>query len=698
LNCAARSEPARERLWIQTRPSFAVSILAGRDIQNEQGLYAYRFTDQEVMTMPISITLPDGSSREYADGTTGYDIASGIGPRLAKAAVAVTVDGAMWDLDRPIEADASVSVVTESTEAGRHVIRHSAAHIMAQAVLDLFPGAKFAIGPAIEDGFYYDFGVEEPFTPEDLERIEMRMSEIVDQDQAFDRGELSISEAMEAFSDQPFKREIIAGVDAGEGVDGDFVSTYRNEAFLDLCRGPHLPSTGRLKAYALTRSAGAYWRGDEKNPQLQRIYGTAWESKKSLDEYRVRLEEAAKRDHRKLGAELDLFSFPQELGSGLAVWHPKGGILRRTVEDYSRRTHADFGYEYVVTPHLAKAGLWETSGHLQFYKDTMYPPMELDGGENRPGQEYLVKPMNCPFHILIYKSRSRSYRELPLRLFELGTVYRYEMSGVIHGLMRARGFTQDDSHIFTTEAELAGELQRLLNFVLMVLRDFGFEEFEADLSTKPEKAVGDPDLWVRAEEYLAAALDTADVTYQLAAGEGAFYGPKIDIHIKDAIGRRWQLSTIQVDFAQPENFDLEYATNENTKERPVMVHRALLGSVERFIGILTEHYAGAFPPWLSPVQVTVVPVADRHIGYAQEVAETLSARKIRVEVDKADDTVGEKIRSAITQKHPVVLVVGDTDVENATVGMRLRGEESEERGIALSDASDQIAALVAPPR
>jgi threonyl-tRNA synthetase len=675
-----------------------VSILAGRDIQNEQGLYAYRFTDQEVMTMPISITLPDGSSREYADGTTGYDIASGIGPRLAKAAVAVTVDGAMWDLDRPIEADASVSVVTESTEAGRHVIRHSAAHIMAQAVLDLFPGAKFAIGPAIEDGFYYDFGVEEPFTPEDLERIEMRMSEIVDQDQAFDRGELSISEAMEAFSDQPFKREIIAGVDAGEGVDGDFVSTYRNDAFLDLCRGPHLPSTGRLKAYALTRSAGAYWRGDEKNPQLQRIYGTAWESKKSLDEYRVRLEEAAKRDHRKLGAELDLFSFPQELGSGLAVWHPKGGILRRTVEDYSRRTHADFGYEYVVTPHLAKAGLWETSGHLQFYKDTMYPPMELDGGENRPGQEYLVKPMNCPFHILIYKSRSRSYRELPLRLFELGTVYRYEMSGVIHGLMRARGFTQDDSHIFTTEAELAGELQRLLNFVLMVLRDFGFEEFEADLSTKPEKAVGDPDLWVRAEEYLAAALDTADVTYQLAAGEGAFYGPKIDIHIKDAIGRRWQLSTIQVDFAQPENFDLEYATNENTKERPVMVHRALLGSVERFIGILTEHYAGAFPPWLSPVQVTVVPVADRHIGYAQEVAETLSARKIRVEVDKADDTVGEKIRSAITQKHPVVLVVGDTDVENATVGMRLRGEESEERGIALSDASDQIAALVAPPR
>jgi threonyl-tRNA synthetase len=661
-------------------------------------LYAYRFTDKDATTMPITITLPDGSSREYPDGTTGFDVASEIGPRLAKAAVAVTVDGAMWDLNRPIESDASVSVVTESTEAGRHVIRHSAAHIMAQAVLDLFPGAKFAIGPAIEDGFYYDFEVEEPFTPEDLERVETRMSEIVAQNQTFDRGELSISEAMEAFSDQPFKREIIAGVDADEGVDGDSVSTYRNEAFLDLCRGPHLSSTGRLRAYALTRSAGAYWRGDEENPQLQRIYGTAWESKKALDEYRVRLEEAAKRDHRKLGAELDLFSFPQELGSGLAVWHPKGGILRRTVEDYSRRTHADFGYEYVVTPHLAKAGLWETSGHLQFYRDTMYPAMELDGGENRPGQEYLVKPMNCPFHILIYKSRSRSYRELPLRLFELGTVYRYEMSGVIHGLMRARGFTQDDSHIFTTEAELSGELQRLLDFVLMVLRDFGFEEFEADLSTKPEKFVGDPDLWVKAEEYLAAALDAADVNYRLAAGEGAFYGPKIDIHIKDAIGRRWQLSTIQVDFAQPENFDLEYATNENTKERPVMIHRALLGSVERFIGILTEHYAGAFPAWLSPVQVTLVPVADRHVGYAQEVAETLSARNIRVEVDEADDTVGEKIRNAITQKHPVVLVVGDSDVEEGTVGMRLRGEESEERGIALSDASDRIADLVAPPR
>jgi threonyl-tRNA synthetase len=648
--------------------------------------------------MTINITLPDGSTRAYGDGTSAYDIAVGIGSRLAKAAVAATVDGAMWDLHRPIPNDASVSIVTDTTEGGRHVIRHSAAHIMAQAVLDLFPDANFAIGPAIEDGFYYDFEVDDPFTPEDLERIEDRMAEIVAVDQSFVRGEETIAQAMETFTDQPFKREIIAGVDAAEGVEGDLVSTYRNDEFIDLCRGPHLVSTGRLKAFRLTRSAGAYWRGDESNPQLQRIYGTAWESKKALDSYQVRLEEAAKRDHRKLGSELDLFSFPQELGSGLAVWHPKGGILRRTIEDYSRRTHAEFGYEYVVTPHVAKAGLWETSGHLDFYRDSMYPAMEMDGGEDHQGQEYFVKPMNCPFHILIYRSRGRSYRELPLRLFELGTVYRYEMSGVIHGLMRARGFTQDDSHIFATESQLAEELQRLLDFVLMVLRDFGFDEFEADLSTKPDKAVGDPDLWVKAEDHLAGALNNTDVSYQLAPGEGAFYGPKIDIHIRDAIGRRWQLSTIQVDFAQPENFDLQYASSQNTKERPVMIHRALLGSIERFIGILTEHYAGAFPPWLSPVQVTVVPVADRHNEYAAEVADALSGRNVRVEVDTADDTVGEKIRTAILQKHPVVLVVGDSDVETGTVGMRLRGEDAEERGIALSEAADRIADLVAPPR
>ncbi|GMQ93709.1 MAG: threonine--tRNA ligase [Acidimicrobiia bacterium] len=648
--------------------------------------------------MPLTITLPDGSQQEYQDDVTGHVIASDIGPRLAKAAVAVTVDGAMYDLHRPILDDASVSIVTDNTEAGRHVIRHSAAHIMAQAVLDLFPDAKYAIGPPIEDGFYYDFQVDEPFTPADLDLIESKMAEIVASDQSFERGELSIDEALETFADQPFKREIIEGVDSGEGVEGGSVSTYRNDRFVDLCRGPHLSSTGKLKSFKLMRSAGAYWRGDENRPQLQRIYGTAWESKKALDVYLVRLEEAAKRDHRKLGSELDLFSFPSELGSGLAVWHPKGGILRRTIEDYSRRTHAAFGYEYVVTPHIAKADLWETSGHVDFYRDGMYPSMELDGGDGRPGQKYFVKPMNCPFHILIYKSRSRSYRELPLRLFELGTVYRYERSGVIHGLMRARGFTQDDSHIFTTEGQLADELQKLLDFVLMVLRDFGFDEFEADLSTKPEKAVGDPALWVKAEEYLAGALDKTDLSYQLAPGEGAFYGPKIDIHVKDAIGRRWQLSTIQVDFAQPENFGLEYASHENTRERPVMIHRALLGSIERFIGILTEHYAGSFPAWLSPVQTSVVPVADRHNAYAQTVADTLSAQGARVEVATADATVGEKIRTAITQKHPVVLVVGDDDVEHGTVGMRLRGDDTEERGITLGEAVSRISEIIAEPR
>ncbi len=648
--------------------------------------------------MSVTITLPDGSQREYDDGVTGYDVASDIGPRLAKAAVAVTVDSEMYDLMRPIDHDAAVAIVTEDTEAGRHVIRHSAAHIMAQAVLEMFPGSTFAIGPAITDGFYYDFSVEEPFTPEDLSRIEKKMNDIVAADQRFDRDELSIDEAKEAFADHPFKLEIIEGVDSDEGVEDGSVSTYRNAEFVDLCRGPHLPSTGRLKAFKLMRSAGAYWRGDESNPQLQRIYGTAWESSKALAEYLTRLDEASKRDHRKLGAELDLYSFPNELGSGLAIWHPNGGILRKVIEDYSRRTHINGGYEYVVTPHVAKADLWETSGHVNFYTEGMYPMMELDGDGDKPGQGYYVKPMNCPGHILVYRSRARSYRELPLRLFELGTVYRYERSGVVHGLMRARGFTQDDSHIFTTEDDLADELQRLLDFVLMVLRDFGFEEFEADLSTRPEKFVGDVNLWKKAEEYLATSLDNAGLPYQLAPGEGAFYGPKIDIHIKDAIGRRWQLSTIQVDFAQPENFELEYTTSENTKTRPVMIHRALLGSVERFVGILVEHYAGAFPMWLAPVQATIVPVADRHNEYAHEVGEALRAAGLRVEVDTADQTVGEKIRQAITHKHPAVLVVGDDDVANKSVGLRMRGEDKDTRGVPLDDAVERLAGEAEPPR
>jgi threonyl-tRNA synthetase len=630
---------------------------------------------------------------EYPDGVTGAEVAAAIGPRLAQAAVAVKVDGAFTDLDRALTADAGFEVVTDRTEDGRHVLRHSAAHVMAQAVLDLHPGAKFAIGPPITDGFYYDFEVDEPFTPEDLEAIERRMSEIIGENQPFERDILTVDEALEVFADQPFKAEIIRGVDEAEGAGGSEVSVYRNLGFVDLCRGPHVASTGRLKAVKLMRSAGAYWRGDENNPQLQRIYGTAWESRKELDAYLERLEEAERRDHRKLGAELDLYSFPAELGSGLAVWHPKGGLLRKEIEDYSRRTHLANGYEIVASPHVAKADLWQTSGHLDFYSEGMYPGMEMDNET-----EYRLKPMNCPFHILIYRNRGRSYRELPLRLYELGTVYRYERSGVVHGLLRARGFTQDDSHIFALESQLAAELQNLLDFTLMVLRDFGFEEFEADLSTRPEKFVGREDLWDKAERALAEALETAGLPYQVADGEGAFYGPKIDVHVRDAIGRRWQLSTLQVDFAQPDNFDLAYATDENTRERPVMIHRALMGSIERFVGILVEHYAGAFPCWLAPVQATVVPVADRHVEYAMKVEAALSFAGLRADVDEAHDTVGEKIRRAITQKHPAVLVVGDADVEEGTVGLRLRGEEQERRGVGLDDAVRELSDRCAPPQ
>ncbi len=643
--------------------------------------------------MALTITFPDGSERTYDAGVTGADIAASIGPRLAKAAVAIKLDGEAVDLGRPIEADGTVEIITDSTEDGRHVMRHSAAHVMAQAVLDLYPGSKFAIGPPITDGFYYDFEVDEPFTPDDLERIEKRMAEIIAADQPFEREEMSVAEALEVFAGQPFKVEIINSVDEDEGAGGAGVSVYRNLSFVDLCRGPHVPSTKRLKAVKLMRSAGAYWRGDENNPQLQRIYGTAWESKKELDAYLHRLEEAERRDHRKLGQELELFSFPQDLGSGLAVWHPKGGLLRMIIEDYSRRTHLDHDYEIVATPHVAKADLWHRSGHLSFYAEGMYPGMVLD--ENT---EYRMKPMNCPFHILIFGSRGRSYRELPLRMFELGTVYRYERSGVVHGLMRARGFTQDDSHIFIEEKDIAAELQNLLDFTLMVLRDFGFTDFEADLSTKdPEKYIGSDELWQKAEDALRLALETAELPYSVAEGEGAFYGPKIDVHVRDAIGRRWQLSTLQVDFAQPENFDLLYATDHNNRERPVMIHRALMGSIERFVGILIEHYAGALPGWLSPVQATIVSVADRHLDYAHKVAAGLREAGLRVDVDSADDTVGEKIRRAITQKHPAVLVVGDDDVANGTAGIRLRQEE-ERRGEAVAEITAELVELCRPPR
>ncbi len=643
--------------------------------------------------MTIAIELPDGSTQDFPDGTTGLDVARSIGKRLAEAAVAVELDGRLLDLTRPLPHGGRLRIVTDDTEEGRAVLRHSAAHVLAQAVLSLYPGATFAIGPPIEDGFYYDFDIGRPFTPEDLERIEAKMAEIIAADQPFVREEVSRDRALELFADHPYKREIIESVEPSEVEPGSAVTLYRNDGFVDLCRGPHVPSTGRLRAVKLLRSAGAYWRGDERRPQLQRIYGTAWESKKALDAYLHRLEEAERRDHRRLGPELDLFSFPRDLGAGLVVWHPKGGAVRRVIEDHSRRLHERYGFQFVFTPHVAKAQLWETSGHLAYYAENMYPGMELDHGE-----EYRVKPMNCPFHVLIYKSRGRSYRDLPLRLFELGSVYRYERSGVIHGLLRARGFTQDDSHTFCTRDQLQQELAMHLDFVLTWLRDFGFTEFEADLSTRPDKWVGELDLWEQAEAELADALDQSGLDYRLAEGEGAFYGPKIDVHVRDAIGRRWQMATIQVDFALPANFELEYASPENTPERPVMIHAAKAGSIERFFGVLVEHYAGAFPMWLAPVQVTVVPVADRHVDYARRVADTLRAGAVRVEVDASNDTVGEKIRTALSQKHPAVLVVGDRDVEASTVGMRYYGDEQERRGVALADAVSELTERARPPR
>lgn len=641
--------------------------------------------------MSIELIYPDGSAHSFEDGTTGFDVASSIGSRLAKAALAVKVDGNFFDLHRALPRGGVLEVVTDSSEDGRHILRHSSAHVLAQAVLSLFDDATFAIGPAITDGFYYDFALSRPFTSEDLEAIEAKMADIIRDDQPFERVEMTQSEALQSFADHPFKVEIIESVDPSE-MDAERlangageVSAYKNLDFVDLCRGPHVPSTGRLKAVKLLRSAGAYWRGDENKAQLQRIYGTAWESKKELEAYLERLDEAERRDHRKLGPELDLFSFPRELGTGLVVWHPEGGMVRKLMEDHSRRLHERYGFDYVFSPHLAKEDLWETSGHLDYYADGMYPAMEMDGHQN-----YRVKPMSCPFHVLIYRSGNRSYRELPIRLSELAAVYRNERSGVVHGLLRARGFTQDDSHTFCRRDQVETELAMHLDFVLTWLKDFGFTDFEADLSTRPEKSVGDLDLWDVAEKALEDALVAADVPYQVADGEGAFYGPKIDVHVRDAIGRRWQMSTIQVDFALPEKFKIDYVTAGDGRERPVMIHSAKAGSIERFFGVLVEHYAGAFPMWLAPVQATVVPVADRHDAYAQEVAQSLRAAGIRVDTDLADATVGEKIRKALTHKRPAVLVVGDDDVANRTVGLRMRGEDTDERGVTLGDAESRL--------
>ena len=652
----------------------------------------------------ISITLPDGSSRMVAAGSTVGDLAGSIGRGLAKAAVIGKVNGVECDLVWPMADGDEVEIVPEESGRGLYTLRHSTAHVLAQAVLDLFPGATFAIGPPIEDGFYYDFrlppdpangGAPGTFKPEDLDAIDARMREIIKEAQPFVRDEISSDDARVLFKEHPFKLEIIDGEaeDPTSATEAGLVRTYENPSevkaaggianFVDLCRGPHVPDSKRLGHFKLMRVAGAYWRGDERNPMLQRIYGTAWATKADLDAHLHRLEEAAARDHRKLANELDLLSFPEELGGGLAVWHPKGAIVRRLMEDYSRERHASGGYDLVFTPHLANAELFRTSGHLDFYADSMYPPMKMDNGE------YYPKPMSCPMHQLIYRSRQRSYRELPMRLYELGTVYRYERAGTLHGLMRIRGFTQDDSHIFCTPDQVVDEIRSLLHFVLSVLRTFGFEEFEAKLSTRPsEKSVGSDAEWEQATEALRSALETEDLPYVVDEGAGAFYGPKIDVDVHDAIGRSWQLSTIQVDFNQPARFHLEYVGAEG-RHQPVMIHRALFGSVERFFGVLLEHYAGAFPTWLAPVQVRVLPVRDDHLAYAQEVEGELAALGLRVDVAGAEEKLGNRIRKAKGEKVPYVLVVGDDDVAARTVGVNPRGGEVE-RNVALDEFAQRV--------
>ena len=542
-------------------------------------------------------------------------------------------------------------------------LRHSTAHVMAHAVKRLFPEAKVTIGPSIEDGFYYDFDVARPFTPEDLESITAEMGKIVAEGKPFVRKEVSRDQALELFADEPYKLELIR-----ELPEGEIISIYEQGDFVDLCRGPHIANAGEIKAFKLLSAAGAYWRGDERNPMLQRIYGTAFESQAELDEHLERLAEAEKRDHRKLGRELDLFSIQEESGPGLVYWHPKGALVRKLIEDYWRNEHYANGYELVFTPHIARQELWRTSGHLDFFTDNIFQPMEVEG------QPYLIRPMNCPFHLLIYKSRVRSYRELPIRWAELGTVYRYERSGVLHGLMRVRGFTQDDAHLICTREQLDSETKRVLEFVLKVLRRFGFSEYEVYLSTRPEKYVGDDDAWKQATQALKAALEAEGLEYKIDEGGGAFYGPKIDVKIKDAIGRFWQCSTIQVDFNEPERFDITYIGQDNAQHRPIMIHRALLGSLERFMGVLIEHYAGAFPLWLAPVQAVVIPIADRHTEYAENVAARLKTEGFRVDVDSRNEKTGYKIREAQLQKIPYMLVVGDREAEAGQVSVRSRAE------------------------
>ncbi|MCD6360977.1 MAG: threonine--tRNA ligase [Armatimonadetes bacterium] len=610
----------------------------------------------------IRLTLPDGSVKEVAAGTTGLQVAEEIGPRLAKAAVAAKVNGRLVDLTQPLDEDADFQILTFDDEEGKHVYWHSASHVLADAVTQLFPDARPTIGPPIADGFYYDFDVPEPFTEDDLRRIEQKMQEIIEADEPFVREECSAEEAVNIFEQKRNRYKVQLIHDIEEPV----VSLYRHGDFLDLCTGPHLPSTGRIKAFKLLSVAGAYWRGDENNEMLQRIYGTAYPDKKMLEEHLHRLEEAERRDHRKLGRELDLFRTYEETGAGLIYYHPRGAMLRHLVTDFVTREHLKRGYDLVTTPHLLKANMWETSGHAQQGYPMYYT--EIDG------QAYGIKPMNCPGHIMIYKSHTRSYRELPIRYFELGTVYRHEKSGVLHGLLRVRGFTQDDAHIFCTLDQLTDEITGVIRFAQDMLGVFGFEEYEVYLSTRPEKSIGSDEVWERATQALIGALEANNLEYDVDEGGGAFYGPKIDMKIKDAIGRLWQAATIQCDFNLPERFDLTYVGEDGQEHRPAMVHRVVLAGIERFLGALIEQCAGEFPMWIAPVQVKILPVADRNLEYARQVAYRLRCEDMRVEVDRESGTLGHKIRAAEREKVPYMLIVGDKEAEAGAVAVRQRGE------------------------
>ena len=673
-------------------------------------------------SMSITIASDDTREQRVTDTTTtGLDLFGN-----DRSIVAVRVNGELRDLHRPLAADDVVEPVKIDSADGLNILRHSTAHVAAQAVQSLHPDAKLGIGPPISDGFYYDFDIAHPFTPDDLRELERVMTKIIKERQRFRRRPVSDEQARAELASEPYKLELIA--DRGAATDGDIaqpdgsgdaaavevgageLTIYDNlrrddsVAWKDLCRGPHLPHTGYIPAFALTRNSAAYWRGDQQNNQLQRLYGTAWPSREELRAHQTRLEEAAKRDHRKLGVELDLFSFPEEIGSGLAVFHPKGGLVRKVMEDYSRQRHVEAGYEFVNTPHISKAELFDISGHLGFYADTMYPPMHVDeerhadGSLKRQGQDYFLKPMNCPMHCLIFRSRGRSYRELPLRMFEFGSVYRYERSGVVHGLTRVRGMTQDDAHIFCTVDQMQAELISLLQFVLDLLGDYGLEDFYLELSTRdPEKSIGSDQDWERATDALQQAAEASGLELTLDPGGAAFYAPKISVQARDAIGRTWQMSTIQVDLMLPDRFDLDITAADGSRQRPVMIHRALFGSVERFLAVLVEHYAGALPPWLAPMQVVGIPVAAEYDDYLRGVADQLRTAGVRVEVDTSDDRMPKKIRNAEKDKVPFVLIAGGEDATAGAVSFRYR-DRSQKNGIPIQAAIDEITGAIASRR